>query len=59
MCNIWSALQIENGDIAKKCTENGLLVITAKTLLRMLPPLNIKYEEIDEALAILKKVMEE
>lgn len=46
------------GDIAKKCTENGLLVITAKTLLRMLPPLNIKYEEIDEALAILKKVME-
>lgn len=47
------------GDIAKKCTENGLLVITAKTLLRMLPPLNIKYEEIDEAFAILKKVMEE
>lgn len=47
------------GDIAKKCTENGLLVITAKTLLRMLPPLNIKYEEIYEALAILKKVMEE
>ncbi len=47
------------GDIAKKCTENGLLAITAKTLLRMLPPLNIKYEEIDEALAILKKVMEE
>lgn len=47
------------GDIAKKCTEKGLLVITAKTLLRMLPPLNIKYEEIDEALAILKKVMEE
>lgn len=47
------------GDIAKKCTENGLLVITAKTLLRMLPPLNIKYEEIDEALAILEKVMEE
>lgn len=47
------------GDIAKKCTENGLLVITAKTLLRMLPPLNIKYEEIDEALVILKKVMEE
>lgn len=47
------------GDIAKKCTENSLLVITAKTLLRMLPPLNIKYDEIDEALAILKKVMEE
>ncbi|MGN0460604.1 MAG: aspartate aminotransferase family protein [Ruminococcus sp.] len=47
------------GDIAKKCTENGLLIITAKTLLRMLPPLNITYDEIDEALSILKKVMEE
>ncbi|MGN0476895.1 MAG: aspartate aminotransferase family protein [Ruminococcus sp.] len=47
------------GDIAKKCTEKGLLIITAKTLLRMLPPLNITYDEIDEALSILKKVMEE
>ena len=46
------------GDIAKKCTENGLLIITAKTLLRMLPPLNITYDEIDEALSVLKKVME-
>lgn len=48
-----------SGEIAKKCTENGLLIITAKTLLRMLPPLNITYDEIDEALSILKKVMEE
>ena len=46
------------GDIAKKCTEKGLLIITAKTLLRMLPPLNITYDEIDEALSVLKKVME-
>lgn len=46
------------GEIAKKCTEKGLLIITAKTLLRMLPPLNIKYDEIDEALSVLKKVME-
>lgn len=46
------------GEIAKKCTENGLLIITAKTLLRMLPPLNITYDEIDEALSVLKKVME-
>ena len=45
-------------EIAKKCTENGLLIITAKTLLRMLPPLNITYDEIDEALSVLKKVME-
>ena len=46
------------GEIAKKCTEKGLLIITAKTLLRMLPPLNITYDEIDEALSVLKKVME-
>ncbi|MGN1432970.1 MAG: aspartate aminotransferase family protein [Ruminococcus sp.] len=40
-------------DIAAKCVENGLLIITAKDLLRMLPPLVITYEEIDEALNIL------
>lgn len=45
------------GDVAKKCTENGLLIITAKTLLRMLPPLNITYEEIDKAVAILEKTL--
>ena len=46
-------------EIAKKCVENGLLILTAKNLLRMLPPLNITYEEIDKGLNILKKVMEE
>ncbi|MBQ9674241.1 MAG: aspartate aminotransferase family protein [Ruminococcus sp.] len=47
------------GDVAKRCSQEGLLIITAKTLLRMLPPLNITYEEIDKAVGILKKVMEE
>lgn len=46
-------------EIAKKCVENGLLILTAKNLLRLLPPLNITYEEIDRGLAVLKKVMEE
>ena len=46
-------------EIAKKCVENGLLILTAKNLLRMLPPLNITYQEIDRGLAVLKKVMEE
>lgn len=45
-------------EIAKKCVENGLLILTAKNLLRLLPPLTITYEEIDRGLAILKKVME-
>ncbi|MGN1457284.1 MAG: aspartate aminotransferase family protein [Acutalibacteraceae bacterium] len=45
-------------EIAKKCVENGLLILTAKNLLRLLPPLTITYEEIDRGLAVLKKVME-
>ena len=44
--------------VAAKCVENGLLILTAKDLLRMLPPLTITYEEIDRGLAILKNVME-
>ncbi len=46
-------------DIAVKCVENGLLIITAKKLLRMLPPLNISYEQLDEAVQILEKTIKE
>lgn len=46
-------------DIAVKCVENGLLIITAKDVLRMLPPLTITEEEIDEAVAILNKTLKE
>lgn len=46
-------------NIAVKCVENGLLIITAKSLLRMLPPLNISYDEIDEAVKILDKTIQE
>lgn len=46
-------------DVAVKCVENGLLIITAKSLLRMLPPLNITYIELDEAVEILEKVLKE
>ena len=45
-------------DIAKKCLENGLMILTAgKDVVRMLPPLTITYEEIDAGLAILKGVL--
>lgn len=47
------------GEIAKKCCENGLLILTAKSALRMLPPLTITYEEIDKGLAILERVLSE
>lgn len=46
-------------EAAKRCIENGLLILTAGTdSLRMLPPLTITYEEIDAGLAILKPVLE-
>ncbi len=51
---------IENGsasEIQEKCAENGLLVLTAKNLIRLLPPLNIEYMDIDEGLDILEKVL--
>lgn len=47
------------GEIAKKCSENGLLILTAKNKLRMLPPLVITKEEIDKGMAILKTIIEE
>lgn len=55
-------VELESGnvhDIAVKCVENGLLIITAKNLLRMLPPLVITYDEIDEALKILENTLKE
>ncbi len=47
------------GEIAKKCSEKGLLILTAKTKLRMLPPLVITKEEIDKGLNILEKFLKE
>lgn len=55
-------IELESGnahDIAVKCVENGLLIITAKDLLRMLPPLVMTYDEIDEALKILENTLKE
>ena len=44
--------------IASECLENGLLVLTAKTKIRLLPALNISYLELDRGLKILKEVIE-
>ena len=55
-------IELESGnahEIAVKCVENGLLIITAKDLLRMLPPLVITYDEINEALKILENTLKE
>jgi acetylornithine/N-succinyldiaminopimelate aminotransferase len=44
-------------EVAAACVEQGLLVLTAKTLIRFLPPLTISKEEIDRGLAIFEKVL--
>lgn len=41
------------GDVVKAALDKGLLLLTAKTKLRLLPPLTITYEEIDKGLEIL------
>lgn len=45
------------GEIAAKCVENGLLILTAKDVLRLLPPLTITKQETDRGLAILEKTL--
>ncbi|MDE6519762.1 MAG: aspartate aminotransferase family protein [Ruminococcus sp.] len=45
-------------DVAKSALENGLLVLTAKNKIRLLPPLTIDYSEIDDGLDILIRIME-
>lgn len=46
-------------ETANKCLEKGLLVLTAKTKIRLLPALNISRDELDEGLNILKEVIEQ
>ncbi|MDE7229704.1 MAG: aspartate aminotransferase family protein [Oscillospiraceae bacterium] len=44
-------------DIVKAALDKGLLLLTAKTKVRLLPPLTISYEEIDKGLAILEELL--
>lgn len=45
-------------DIANECIEKGVLVLTAKTKIRLVPPLNITYSQIDKALDTFKEIVE-
>ena len=44
-------------DVANAALEEGLLVLTAKTKVRLLPPLTITDEEIEKGVAILADVL--
>ena len=45
------------GDVIKEAMEQGVLVLSAKTKVRLLPPLNISMEDLKTAIAILKEVI--
>lgn len=45
-------------DVVVKCIEKGVLFLTAKTKLRLLPPLIINDEQIEKGIALLKEVLE-
>lgn len=45
------------GDVVKAALDQGLLLLTAKTKVRLLPPLTITYEEIDKGLDILLSIL--
>ncbi len=45
------------GDVVKTALDQGLLLLTAKTKVRLLPPLTITYEEIDKGLDILLSIL--
>ena len=43
---------------AEACLEQGLMILTAKEVLRLLPPLTITRQEMDKGLTGLRKVLE-
>ena len=48
---------ITGKQVVDKCLENGVLFLTAKSKLRMLPPLTITKDEIEQGLSVLETVL--
>ena len=44
-------------DVVNAALEQGLLLLTAKDRVRLLPPLTITYEEMDQGIAILEQIL--
>ena len=48
----------QRAEIVAEIMDKGVLVLTAGTnVIRLLPPLTISYEEMDEALAVMQSVL--
>lgn len=45
------------GEIVSACLARGVLVLTAKSKVRLLPPLNIAWDDLKTAVAVLKEVI--
>ena len=41
-------------EVLKACQENGVLPIKAKNKLRLLPPLNIHFDDLEKAIEVIK-----
>jgi acetylornithine/succinyldiaminopimelate/putrescine aminotransferase len=53
-----AVLDRDAGEVVDACRERGLLVLTAgPDVLRLLPPLVVTAEEVDEALGVLREVL--
>ena len=58
MVGIAFADDVKAADVRAACERKGLLVLTAKTRLRLLPPLILTADDVDDALATLRSVLE-
>lgn len=59
-CGLMLGIKLKSGDahdVLVKCAGQGLLVLTAKELVRFLPPLTITWEEIDLGLEIFTRAL--
>lgn len=46
------------GEVINRCLENGVLCLKAKDAVRLLPPLNITFDQLNTAIDILKECIE-
>ncbi|WMI81185.1 aspartate aminotransferase family protein [Anaerotignum sp. MB30-C6] len=51
------SLDVDAKEVIRKCLDNGLMILSAKTKVRLLPPLTITRKELEKGLTILADVL--